>query len=165
MRSTNADTNAGQMFGRVLQTAAWSDDLIRIITPDKLQKDSLSLGCRHRLSEYSLNTNPLQSNGLSGMFPQKLLSTSHPCVLSGKQPPAFCSPTVGLTAQDNSSCFDLLLWLHRSIFTAVLESILYSAFPQSQETDRIQFVLPGQQKENLYGTKVELLTIEDEDPS
>lgn len=118
----------------------------------------------HRLSEYSFNTNTLQNNGVSGMFPQKLLSTSHLCVLSGEQPPAFRSPTVGLTAQDNSSCFDSLLWLHKSIFTAVLESILYSAFPQSQVTDRIQFVLPGQQKENLHGTKLELLT-EDEDTS
>lgn len=79
-----------------------------------------------------------------------------------EQPPAFSSPTVSLTAQDNSSCFDSLLWLHKSIFTAVLESILYSAFPQSQETGWTQFVLPGQQKGNMHG---ELLTIEDEDTS
>lgn len=120
------------MFGRVLQTAAWSDDLIRIITPDKLRKDGLSRWCMHRLSEYAFNTNTLWNNRVSGMLSQKLLSTSHLCILSGEQPPAFCSPTVGLTAQDNSSCFDSLLWLHKSIFTAVLESILYWAFPQSR---------------------------------
>lgn len=155
VRSTTVDTNAGQMFGRVLQTAAWSDDLIRIIMPDKLQKDGLSRWCMHRLSEYSFNTHALQNNGVPGMFPQKLLSTSHLCVLSGEQPPAFCSPTVGLTAQDNSSCFDSLLWLHKSIFTAVLESILYWAFPQSQDRNRQKCVAwPTKGKFARYKTGV-----------
>lgn len=69
--STNVHTNADQMFGRDLQIAASSDDLIRIISADKLRKDAFSRWCIHRLlSEYSFITNTVHNNGVSGMFPQ-----------------------------------------------------------------------------------------------
>lgn len=145
------------MFGLVFLGAVWSGDLNRILSADKLQKGGFSQRCIQRpLSEHSLVLMFYSTTGCQGFFPKTIFHIASVCLIWRAAPSTFL-PHGAPHGSEQLFLFSLLDAGSQKCFTAVMESILSSAFPQSGKRQKgIQFVLPGQQKENVLSIELHL---------
>lgn len=146
------------MFGLVFLKAVWSGDLKGIISADKLHKDGFSQRCIQRLlSEHSLLLMFYRTTGCQAFFHKTILHIPSVCLIWRAAPNIFLAH--GLPhGSGQLFLFSLVVVASQKCFYSCDGKHTLISFPtESRKRQKgIQFVLPGQQKENVHSIKLHL---------